>query len=256
LQIVFITKNIGASHQKMDVKPYTADAAKKAQVEQMFDNVAGTYDVLNRLLSLRIDVYWRKFAIRLLKNDNPQNVLDVATGTADVALETYRQLAPQSITGLDLSALMLEVGKTKIAKLGLTQKIAMVQGDSENLPFADNNFDAITVAYGVRNFENLERGLQEMLRVLQPNKKLVVIEFSRPRIFPVKQLFNLYFRYILPTIGRIASRDARAYTYLYESVQAFPDGQDFLNIMQGCGFRETVWHPLTFGICSVYVGTK
>ena len=240
----------------MDVKPYTADAAKKAQVEQMFDNVAGTYDTLNRLLSLRIDVYWRRFAIKLQRDDAPQNVLDVATGTADVALELYRQLAPQKIVGLDLSAQMLDVGKRKIAALGLTQVIDMVQGDSENLPFADNNFDAITVAYGVRNFENLERGLQEMYRVLQPNKKLVVIEFSRPRIFPVKQLFNVYFRYILPTIGRIASRDARAYTYLYESVQAFPDGQDFLTIMQRCGFRQTAWHALTFGICSVYTGIK
>ena len=238
------------------VKPYNPDAAKKAQVEEMFDNIAPTYDLLNRLLSMGIDVSWRKFAIRQLAADKPQRVLDIATGTGDVALECYRQIKPKQIVGLDLSAQMLDFGRGKIAKAGLTNTIEMVQGDSENLPFADNDFDAITVAYGVRNFENLQNGLKEMHRVLQPDRKLVVIEFSRPKAFPLKQLFNVYFRYILPAIGRLTSKDARAYSYLYESVQAFPDGNDFLDELKKAGFRNTKWHPLTFGICSVYVAEK
>jgi demethylmenaquinone methyltransferase / 2-methoxy-6-polyprenyl-1,4-benzoquinol methylase len=238
------------------IKPYNPNAAKTAQIAEMFDNVAPTYDLLNRALSLRIDVLWRRFAIRQLAADQPQNVLDIATGTGDVALECYKQLKPNKIIGLDLSANMLGFGREKIAKAGLTDTIDMVQGDCEHLPFADSSFDAITVAYGVRNFENLQNGLREMQRVLQANKKLVVIEFSRPKIFPVKQLFNLYFRYILPAIGRLASKDARAYDYLYESAQAFPDGNDFLEELKKAGFRNTKWHPLTFGICSVYVAEK
>jgi demethylmenaquinone methyltransferase / 2-methoxy-6-polyprenyl-1,4-benzoquinol methylase len=238
------------------IKPYNPNAAKTAQIEEMFDNVAPTYDLLNRALSLRIDVLWRRFAIRLLAPDKPQNILDIATGTGDVALECYKQLQPQRIVGFDLSAQMLSFGREKIAKAGLTNKIEMIQGDCEAMPFADSSFDAITVAYGVRNFETLQNGLREMHRVLQNGKKLVVIEFSRPKTFPVKQLFNLYFRYILPAIGRVASKDARAYSYLYESVQAFPDGEDFLNELKKAGFQNTKWHPLTFGICSVYVAEK
>ena len=238
------------------IKPYDPNAAKTAQIEEMFDNVAPTYDLLNRALSLRIDVLWRRFAIRLLAPDKPQHVLDIATGTGDVALECYKQLQPQHIVGLDLSNQMLSFGREKIAKANLTDKIEMVQGDCENLPFPENTFDAITVAYGVRNFETLQKGLREMHRVLQNGKKLVVIEFSRPKTFPVKQLFNLYFRYILPAIGRVASKDARAYSYLYESVQAFPDGEDFLSELKKAGFQNTKWHSLTFGICSVYVAEK
>lgn len=237
------------------VKPYDPNTAKKQQVEQMFDNVASTYDVLNRVLSLRIDVYWRKFAINLLRKDNPQQILDIATGTGDVALALQTQLKPAHIVGLDLSQLMLNVGIDKIKKAGFSQNIDMIQGDSENLPFENNKFDAITVAYGVRNFENLEKGLREMKRVLRPNGKLCVIEFSQPKVFPIKQLFGIYFRYILPTIGRLASNDARAYSYLYESVQAFPDGQNFMNIVEKCGFTNVKWYPLTFGICSVYMAT-
>lgn len=238
------------------IKPYNPNAAKTAQIEEMFDNVAPTYDILNRALSLRIDVLWRRFAIQQLADDKPQYILDIATGTGDVALECYKQLQPKKIIGLDLSAKMLSFGREKIMKVGLTDSIEMIQGDCEHLPFGENQFDAITVAYGVRNFETLQNGLREMHRVLQANKKLVVIEFSRPKIFPVKQLFNLYFRYILPTIGRVASKDARANSYLYESVQAFPDGDDFLNELKKAGFRNTKWHSLTFGICSVYVAEK
>ncbi len=235
------------------VKPYDPSAAKKQQVEQMFDNVAPTYDILNRVLSLRIDVYWRKYAINLLRKDNPKQILDIATGTGDVAIALQNQLNPEHIIGLDLSQQMLNVGIGKIKKAGFSHHIDMIQGDSENLPFENNKFDAITVAYGVRNFENLEKGLREMQRVLRPGGKLCVIEFSQPKIFPVKQLFGLYFRYILPTIGRLTSKDARAYSYLYESVQAFPDGKNFTNILENCGFINTEWHPLTFGICSVYI---
>ncbi|MEY4926734.1 MAG: bifunctional demethylmenaquinone methyltransferase/2-methoxy-6-polyprenyl,4-benzoquinol methylase [Bacteroidota bacterium] len=221
----------------------------------MFDNVAPTYDILNRVLSLRIDVYWRKYAINLLRKDNPQQILDIATGTGDVALALQNQLKPEHIIGLDLSQQMLNVGIEKVKKAGFSHHIDMIQGDSENLPFENNKFDAITVAYGVRNFENLEKGLREMQRVLRPGGKLCVIEFSQPKIFPVKQLFGLYFRYILPTIGRLTSKDARAYSYLYESVQAFPDGQNFMAILEKCGFTDPEWHPLTFGICSVYMAS-
>ncbi len=235
------------------VKPYDPNAAKKKQVEEMFDNVAPTYDILNRVLSLRIDVYWRKFAINLLRKDNPQQILDIATGTGDVAIALQNQLKPAHIVGLDLSQQMLNVGIDKIKKAGFSQNIDMIQGDSENLPFEDNKFDAITVAYGVRNFENLEKGLREMSRVLRAGGKLCVIEFSQPKVFPVKQLFGVYFRYILPMIGRLTSKDARAYSYLYESVQAFPDGQNFMDIVEKCGFVNTKWYPLTFGICSVYI---
>lgn len=240
----------------MIVKPYVSTDSKKAQVEQMFDNIAGTYDPLNRFLSLGIDVYWRRKAIDYLRDSRPQHVLDVATGTGDVALALYKELQPAHITGLDLSAQMLNIGKEKITKAGLSDKIDMIQGDSENLPFTDNKFDAITVAYGVRNFGNLQAGLKEMLRVLQPSAKLVVIEFSRSKVFPVRQLFDLYFRYILPAIGKLTSKDARAYSYLYESVQAFPDGNDFLAELTTAGFADVTWKPMTFGICSVYIATK
>ena len=238
------------------VKPYEADGSKKQQVSKMFDNIAPYYDLLNRVLSLGIDKRWRKRAIKLLQEDNPQYILDVATGTADVALQVADRLQPKKIIGVDISNEMLAIGREKIAKKNLQQVITLEEGDSENLPFEDNTFDAITVAYGVRNFENLEKGLSEMYRVLKPNGKVIVLEFSKPTIFPFKQLFNFYFANILPTIGKWTSKDPKAYRYLYESVQAFPDGNKFVAILDKLGFQSTKFIPLSLGICSIYLGKK
>lgn len=239
-----------------EVKPYAKQGNKKGQVSTMFNRIAPYYDFLNRFLSLGIDTIWRKKAIDELRNEQPKFILDVATGTADVALETVKRLHPDKIIGIDISTEMLEIGKKKIKKRGLDTVIELLEGDSENLPFADNTFDAITVAFGVRNFENLEKGLTEMRRVLKEDGKLVVLEFSKPSIFPIKQMFNLYFKYILPAIGRLTSKDPRAYSYLYESVQAFPDGNDFVNILAKTGYKSNQCKPLTLGICSIYSGQK
>jgi len=242
--------------ERKEVKPYTEQESKKGQVSTMFNRIAPYYDFLNRLLSLGIDTTWRKKAIRKLKADQPQLILDVATGTADVAMETARQLDPEKIVGIDISTQMLDIGRRKIKKNGMDTIIELQEGDSENLPFADNTFDAVTVAFGVRNFEHLEKGLTEMNRVLKPGGKLVVLEFSRPTLFPFRQLFNGYFKYILPLIGRLTSKDPKAYRYLYESVQAFPDGQDFVDFLQKTGYTNNQCKPLTLGICSLYWGQK
>jgi demethylmenaquinone methyltransferase/2-methoxy-6-polyprenyl-1,4-benzoquinol methylase len=239
-----------------EVKPYEASGSKKEQVAKMFDNIAPRYDLLNRVLSLGIDCIWRKQAIEYLRPKAPRLILDVATGTADVALETARRLQPERIIGLDISSEMLQIGREKVHKQDMSHLIELQQGDSENLPFQDNTFDAITVAFGVRNFENLEKGLSEMRRVLKAGGQLVVLEFSKPHVFPLKQLFQFYFRHILPLIGRWTSRDQRAYSYLYESVQAFPEGDEFLNILQKTGYKSSQCKPLTFGICSIYLTEK
>lgn len=244
------------NQSKEAVKPYKDESSKKQQVSNMFDRIAPYYDFLNRLLSAGIDRIWRRKAVALLKKDQPKVILDVATGTADVALEIAKQLQPTQIIGLDISNEMLEIGRSKIKKKELSKLIHLQEGDSENLPFSDNTFDAITVAFGVRNFENLEKGLKEMRRVLKPNGKLIVLEFSRPTIFPFKQIFNLYFKYMLPLIGKWTSKDANAYRYLYESVQAFPDGTAFVNILNNTGYNSNRCIPLTLGICSIYVGQK
>lgn len=238
------------------VTPYNEGENKKEQVGRMFDGIAPYYDFLNRFLSLGIDVSWRRKAIAELDPAQHRRILDVATGTADVAILTAKTLPDTQITGLDLSSEMLKVGDGKIRKNDLEDRIELLQGDSENLPFEDNSFDALTVAFGVRNYENLERGLREMRRVLRPEGKLVVLEFSRPRRFPFKQLFNFYFANILPTIGRMRSKDPRAYRYLYESVQAFPDGEDFLRILRETGYNSTRCKVLTLGISSIYTAQK
>jgi demethylmenaquinone methyltransferase/2-methoxy-6-polyprenyl-1,4-benzoquinol methylase len=223
----------------------------------MFDRIAPYYDFLNRLLSLGIDTRWRKKAIAKLDPGAHHRILDVATGTADVALTTARHLPQvEHITGVDISREMLDIGRGKVAKANLSQTITLEEGDSEDLPFPDDHFDAITVAFGVRNFGDLEKGLTEMRRVLRPGGRLVVLEFSHPRVFPLKQMFNLYFRYMLPAIGRVTSKDPKAYRYLYESVQAFPDGSDFVNILSRVGYKANTCEPLTFGICSIYTGEK
>lgn len=239
------------------IKPYqNNDVSKKEQVADMFNNISGTYDFLNHFMSLGIDIIWRKKAIRLLKPSAPQYLLDVATGTGDFAVEALRQLKPTKIIGVDISPGMLAVATEKIAKKGLGNRFEVQLGDSEHLHFDDNTFDAVTVAFGVRNFENLEKGLADICRVLRPGGKAVILEFSKPRAFPVKQLYQFYFNKITPFIGRFFSKDRRAYGYLPESVAAFPDGQPFTDLLRRVGFRETQRLPQTFGICTIYVGTK
>lgn len=221
----------------------------------MFDSISHRYDFLNHFLSLGIDKLWRKKAISTLKPFKPQHILDVATGTGDFAMEAMA-LSPVQITGIDISEGMLEVGRKKVAQRGLSSRMVLKQGDSENIPFEENKFDAVTVAFGVRNFENLEKGLSEIYRVLRPSGHLVVLEFSKPKGFPFKQLYNFYFKTILPGIGRWVSKDKAAYTYLPESVEAFPDGNDFTSILQNVGFKEVTCKPLTFGVSSIYTGRK
>lgn len=212
----------------MTVVPYKQEeTGKKEQVARMFDNISHRYDFLNHFLSLGIDKRWRRRAIRKLKMKMPAQILDVATGTGDFAIQAQTSLHPQFIHGIDISEGMLDVGKKKIVQMKLAEKIALRYGDSENIPFGENKFDAVTVAFGVRNFENLERGLQEIYRVLSPGGMLVVLEFSKPRVFPFSVLYNFYFKFILPKIGRLISRDSAAYNYLPESVAAFPDGESF-----------------------------
>lgn len=238
------------------VKPYEENAAKKGQVSTMFNNIAKYYDFLNHFLSLGIDRSWRKKAIATLATDQPQHLLDVATGTGDLAIEAYRQLKPKKITGIDISVNMLAVGNKKLQKMGLQDVITLQEGDSEQLAFEDNTFDAAIVSFGVRNFANVEAGLKDMVRVLQPNAKLVVLEFSKPTMFPFKQGFNFYFKYVLPFIGRITSKDKHAYGYLYESVQAFPEGQDFVDLLTDIGLKNATCKKLSLGICSIYTGVK
>jgi len=238
------------------ITPYNQQEAKKAQVADMFNNISKTYDFLNHFLSLGIDIIWRKKAINELKKDNPQLILDVATGTGDFAFEALSILQPKKIIGVDISQGMLDIAQQKINKRGLGDKFEIKLGDSEKLPFENNEFDAVTVAYGVRNFENLEVGLADIHRVLKSGGKAVVLEFSKPKAFPVKQLYNVYFTYITPGIGKLFSKDARAYSYLPESVAAFPDGEGFIGLMQKAGFKNTKCRPLAFGICSIYTGVK
>ena len=234
--------------------PAIGDApGKKNEVEAMFDAIAPRYDLLNRVLSFGIDQLWRKRAVAMLQQDRPRRILDVATGTADLAIEALR-LHPQKVVGVDLSEEMLERGRHKIRKLGETDRITLQRGDAERLPFSDAQFDAVLVAFGVRNFEHLDRGLCEIRRVLRKDGAVVVLEFSKPRAFPIKQLYEAYSRHVLPRIGQAVSGDEGAYRYLPASVAAFPDGPDFLQRLQAAGFGDVQWQPLTFGIASLYKG--
>jgi demethylmenaquinone methyltransferase / 2-methoxy-6-polyprenyl-1,4-benzoquinol methylase len=240
----------------MSVVPYKdKTTSKREQVAEMFDSISPKYDLLNHVLSGGIDILWRKKAIRQLKPFAPKKMLDIATGTGDFAIEALA-LKPEKIIGVDISEGMLNVGREKMAKRGLDHIIEMRSGDSEGLPFQDNEFDAVIVSFGVRNFENLLKGLTDMHRVTRSGGVCLVLEFSNPRAFPFKQLYGFYSHTILPLIGRIVSRDSSAYTYLPESVKAFPDGPDFLRIFEAAGFTKTKWIPLTFGVASIYIGQK
>jgi demethylmenaquinone methyltransferase/2-methoxy-6-polyprenyl-1,4-benzoquinol methylase len=239
------------------VTPYSnTNATKKQQVATMFNNISKTYDFLNHFLSLGIDIIWRKKAIKELAADKPRHILDIATGTGDFAFEAISILKPEKITGVDISEGMLAIAAEKIKKRGLEKVFDVQLGDSEKLLFEDNAFDAVTVAYGVRNFENLELGLKDMLRVLKPGGKAVILEFSKPGKFPIKQLYNFYFHYITPAVGKFFSKDSSAYSYLPESVKNFPDGNAFIALMQKIGYRDTKCRVLAFGICSIYTGIK
>lgn len=237
--------------QKQIVPDIHSTRSKKEQVEEMFDGIARRYDFLNRLLSLRIDTLWRKKVIQILKPFHPKYILDVATGTGDLAI-ALTHLNPQKIIGVDISAGMLEIGEQKIKSKKLQSLIQLQKADSENLPFGDNQFDAITVAFGVRNFENLNQGLKEMYRVLNPNGQFIILEFSKVKKFPIKQFYNFYFRYVTPTLGKIVSKNANAYTYLPNSVQIFPEGDEMVVILQNIGFKKIVCTSLSFGIASIY----
>jgi demethylmenaquinone methyltransferase/2-methoxy-6-polyprenyl-1,4-benzoquinol methylase len=239
-----------------EVKPdQQSSASKKEQVEDMFNSIAPRYDFLNRSLSMGIDKGWRTKAIRSLKDISPRQILDVATGTGDLAIEALK-LNPDKVTGVDLSAQMLAVGIEKIAAKNLSDKIELVKGDSEHLLFPDNKFDAVTVAFGVRNFEHLQQGIDEMYRVLRPGGKIAVLEFSKPKSFPFKQVYDIYFKYILPVWGGMISKNKAAYTYLPESVKHFPEGAEFISYLNRAGFKQSKVNTLTFGICSLYTAIK
>ncbi len=240
----------------MNVLPYKdKNTSKKEQIAAMFNSISGKYDFLNHFLSLGIDILWRKRAVRLLKKHQPKLILDIATGTGDFAIEAL-SLNPEKIIGVDISEGMLSVGREKLIQRHVPDKIELISGDSEFLPFEDNFFDAVIVSFGVRNFENLEKGLSDMLRVLKPGGKVVILEFSKPKSFPFKQIYQFYFQWILPKIGKLISKNHAAYTYLPDSVEAFPDGDDFLNILNKIGFQKNQCTPLTLGISSIYSGSK
>ncbi len=240
----------------MAALPYKhSEHSKKSQVEEMFDNISSRYDLLNHLLSLNIDKAWRKKTIRKLKEKNHAHILDVATGTGDFAIEAAK-LGNVKIVGIDISEGMLNVGRKKIKNRGLANIIELKKADSEYLPFGDDTFDASIVGFGVRNFENLKKGLTEILRVIKPGGVFYILEFSKPAKTPFKQLYSIYFTKILPLIGRIVSNDKSAYTYLPESVNEFPDGERFLAILAEVGFVKSSFYPLTFGIASIYEAYK
>ncbi len=228
---------------------------KKEQVAEMFNNIAGKYDFLNHFLSMGIDRGWRRKAVKEVAAINPKKVLDVATGTGDLAIAAVKA-GPERIIGIDIAEQMLEVGREKLKARGLDGMIQLQKGDSEALPFEAGAFDVVMCAYGVRNFENLEAGLREMSRVLRPGGKVVILEFSHPKGFPIKQLYQFYFRYILPGLGKLVSKHSSAYTYLPESVRAFPEGKVFCEMLERCGFSKAQARPLTFGITTLYTALR
>ena len=233
-----------------------SNKSKKEQVAEMFDQIAGRYDFMNRFLSARTDVVWRKIALNMLKKYQPKKILDIATGTGDMAIRAYHTLQPEQITGIDISKQMLEVGKQKIAKEGLAGKIDLQLGDCENLIFHENSFDVVMAAFGVRNFENLENGLSEMKRVMKPGGQLLIIEFSKPNASFVKWGYRIYMQIVAPKIAAIFKQNVEAYQYLNKSAHAFPERSEFATILQSVGFKNASFKPLTFGICCIYRAEK
>ena len=242
--------------ERKEVKPYgNQDKSKKEEVAEMFNNISKRYDFLNHFLSVGIDKIWRRKAVNMLKEVQPKRILDLASGTGDFAIESLR-LKPEQIIGMDISEGMLEVGREKMKKKGYDNVISMQLGDSENLPFEDNYFDALTVGFGVRNYENLEKGLSEMLRVVRPGGKIIVLEFSKPKKFPVKQYYAFHSKYIIPFFGKRISKDSKAYEYLPESVAAFPEGKNFTDILEKLGYKQVKAQLVSGGIATIYSGIK
>jgi demethylmenaquinone methyltransferase/2-methoxy-6-polyprenyl-1,4-benzoquinol methylase len=242
--------------KKKVVKPYGKDdASKKEEVAEMFNNISEKYDYLNHLLSMGIDKLWRRKAVKILKEYNPKKVLDVATGTGDFAIAALK-LKPDSVIGVDISKGMIKKGNEKLCRKGIQDKVVLQIGDSEKLDFKDDTFDGLTVGFGVRNYEDLEKGLSEMKRVLKPGGVAIILEFSKPKKFPVKQGFSIYSKYIIPKVGKSVSKDTNAYAYLPESVAAFPEGQDFLDILAKVGYKNTRSKMVSGGIATIYIGEK
>jgi demethylmenaquinone methyltransferase / 2-methoxy-6-polyprenyl-1,4-benzoquinol methylase len=244
-------------HPHDDIKPFAgSEKGKKDQVAEMFNDIAGGYDKVNRVLSGGTDVGWRKKALSFLKKENPIYILDVATGTADMAILACRMIPNVKIAGIDISQNMLDLGQKKIEKEGLDSRIHLQRGDSETINYGENTFDAVMVAFGVRNFENLEKGLAEMLRVLKPGGRLVVLEFSQPRRKLVKRFYRIYMNVIAPKVAGWFKQNRQAYQYLNESAHAFPDRELFTGILNKTGYTETDFKPLSLGICCIYTGRK
>lgn len=244
------------AYQQEIITPYNKDERKGAQVEKMFDNIASTYDRLNHTLSLGIDRLWRNRAIDSLKPFSPQNILDIATGTGDFAILAAKRLKPKHIIGADISLEMMEIATHKVNQLVLERIISFQREDCMNLTFSDNTFDAVTVAYGARNFESLDKGLSEILRVLKPGGHLLMLELASPKSSPMKQLFWIYSRLVIPLVGWLFSRDVKAYNYLTDSVNAFPQGEIMEGILKQNGFCEVRWKRFTYGICTMYLARK
>lgn len=244
------------NYPQEEIKPYDNKGEKSKQVEQMFDNIAHTYDKLNHTLSMGIDRYWRRRAINWLRPFHPQRIMDVATGTGDFAILAYRSLKPQSLIGTDISEGMMNVGREKVKQLGLDDQISFAREDCTALTFSDESFDAITVAFGIRNFDNLDKGLSEMQRVLTPGGCLVILELTTPERFPMKQLYALYSKLVIPMLGKILSKDKSAYRYLPATIKAFPQGEVMQNVIKKAGFSTVHFKRLTFGICTLYTAIK
>ncbi len=238
------------------IKPYDSHSAKGEQVEQMFDAIASRYDTLNHWMSLDIDKYWRRKAIQQLEPYHPQEILDIATGTGDFAIQTVKQLHPARLTGADISEGMMQIGREKVSKENLSDIITFAKEDCMHLSFANDSFDAVTAAFGIRNFADLDRGLCEMHRVLRPGGHLSIVELTHPTHFPMKQLFKIYSHTILPAYGRLVSKDKRAYSYLIATIEAFPQGETMMDILRKAGFKKTSFKRMTFGICTMYFATK
>lgn len=244
------------NYPQEQIKPYRSEGKKTKQIEQMFDHIAPTYDKLNHTLSWNIDRCWRKRAIRCLAPSHPRSILDVATGTGDFAIQACRILQPKELIGVDISEKMMRVARTKVRVAGFERCISFRKEDVAALSFPSNRFDAVIVAFGVRNFENLDAGLQEMHRVLRENGRMIILELGTPQCFPMKQLYKLYSESVIPLLGRLFSKDGKAYRYLPDSVKAFPQGEKMIGIMHKAGFKDATWKRLTGGLCALYIATK